>query len=288
MKRIPVTNLPKWTIKNFKKSLVIKHFTFIQKANKTSADLHKTYNVLVKAVKMGDPLGVFFLGRTVSKLDPKYAEYCYFNCYNEIVRFALKGNPHCQYVLSLYYAFNIKPIKYNKSEYFYWTNCAAANGIVSAVNNLGSLYFDGIGCKQNYSQAFRFFEDAAERGSDVALYNVARCYYHGLGVEKSYRKAAFFLMLAARNGHTKAMLMLGKDCYFMNRGVKLNFHKGFAWIQKASKDGDMVALSTLAECYKFGKGTKTDITKAISLWEKAASKGDLSAHYYLGDAYDEV
>ena len=175
------------SIKNFKNSLVIKHFTFIQKANKTSADLHKTYNVLVKAVKMGDPLGVFFLGRTVSKLDPKYAEYCYFNCYNEIVRFALKGNPHCQYVLSLYYAFNIKPIKYNESEYFYWTNCAAANGIVSAVNNLGSLYFDGIGCKQNYSQAFRFFEDAADRGSDVALYNVARCDYHGLGVEKSIK-----------------------------------------------------------------------------------------------------
>jgi TPR repeat protein len=55
----------------------------------------------------------------------------------------------------------------------------------------------------------KWWVKAADSGSTTALTNVATAYYTGLGVRQSYPEAAKWFHLAANNGDADAMNMLG-------------------------------------------------------------------------------
>ncbi len=53
---------------------------------------------------------------------------------------------------------------------------AAAQGDNIAINNLGSLYFSGIGTEKNFTKAAQLFEQAAQLGNTEAAVNLAFIY----------------------------------------------------------------------------------------------------------------
>lgn len=74
---------------------------------------------------------------------------------------------------------------------------AAALGHWAAVNNLGVMARDGVGCQANPVTSYRLFHEAAESLDVVPLRHLARCYRDGVGVEPNPEFLAFLEELIA-------------------------------------------------------------------------------------------
>jgi TPR repeat protein len=79
----------------------------------------------------------------------------------------------------------------------YWYRKAADQGLATAQENLGDLYFLGKSVTQDYSKAVYWYLKAAEQGSGKAQYNLGNMYHYGRGVTRDYAEDYFWTSLAA-------------------------------------------------------------------------------------------
>ncbi len=79
-------------------------------------------------------------------------------------------------------------ILYKRKEYskaFSFYEVSAQDGIVSAMNSLGYMYYSGNGVKQSYAEAVKWFKKAADKGDSSAMYHLSSMYASGKGVIKN-------------------------------------------------------------------------------------------------------
>ncbi|MCD8341623.1 MAG: sel1 repeat family protein, partial [Clostridiales bacterium] len=92
---------------------------------------------------------------------------------------------------------------YNAQKYKKALDCwmkAAEKGDVTAANNIGVLYANGLGVAKDEAKASSWFEKAAQQGYANAQYYLAARYANGRGVAKDTAKAAFWYEKAAQQG----------------------------------------------------------------------------------------
>jgi TPR repeat protein len=126
-----------------------------------------------------------------------------------------------------------------------------------AQENLGRMYWFGLGVKKNFKVAKHYFKLAADQGhagaqnflgwmfetsreSGEELVSISRKFR-----EASYKKAIYYYELAASQGHVGAQYNLGL-MYFDGRGVKKNLKAAKHYFELAATQGHLDAKNMLS------------------------------------------
>lgn len=82
---------------------------------------------------------------------------------------------------------------------------AAQKGDAKAQEEIGDIYYDGMGVKQDYAEAAKWFYKAAVQNNSSAQYKLAMMYSNGEGVPVDMDYAVLLLRRAASLGHAEAI-----------------------------------------------------------------------------------
>ena len=194
-----------------------------------------------------------------------------------------------------------------------WLKKAAEKGHADAVNDIGTMYLNGIGVPIDYEKAADFFSYASSLGSFAGKNNLdhmnewARTelfyndkaippmiylgsrYYYGIDGKIDYKKAYELYSKADSLGDHRATAKLGQ-MYYYGYYVEQDYKKAFDLLSKASNKNppQTEAMQLLSTCYRFGYGTEKDINKADFWLKKAAEAGDLDANSVMSLLGDET
>ena len=165
------------------------------------------------------------------------------------------------------------------------TRPAAEQGNASAQNNLGHLYYNGLGVSRDYAEAARWFRKAAEQGHAEAQSTVGNLFAHGKGLPQDYDEALRWYRKAADQGWAEAYTHLG-EMYFQGHGVTQDYAQAVAWLRRAAEQGDARGQFLLGRMYSQGHGVPKDDAEAARWYLKAAEQGNALAQDWLGADYE--
>ena len=152
-------------------------------------------------------------------------------------------------------------------------------------------------------------QDLAREGDTIAMQELASLYANGIYVPQNTSKAMQWNMLAKLLGNVNVTCGICKcisdnnDFIINNEAIlsqlkkkRINFEyckegeklysdkkyeQAIYWWQKAADAGNSAAQKNLAICYFNGYGVEKDVEKAVYWWQKAADAGDSDAEYML-------
>lgn len=156
---------------------------------------------------------------------------------------------------------------------------------VEAMNNLGCLYWSGVGTRPNMKKAADCFAGSAMENTHAQL-NLALLYQAGNGVEKDIDKARSWYLLAAEKGYTDAFVLCG-DTYMFGEEIDTNYDTALFYYDKAITAGSAFGLFRLGWLYKEGLGVKQDRSKALAYLEKAKAAGYTEACVEMAAIYEK-
>jgi TPR repeat protein len=207
---------------------------------------------------------------------------------DELVKKAESGDVEAQLDLGYMYLYGVNGVNADYKQSLHYYELAANKGNAIALNNLGSLHFNGIGTEVNYAKAIEFFKTASNLGSDDASVNLAIIY---LGDSNSNRtpdtyEKVFTLLEKAKN-NSIAKYLLGYS-YYVGFWVDKDLKKAFNLIKEvADKDLYDEAQYVLADFYINGLATPKNYNKAVAYLFNASNQGYPDAIYKLGDVFAE-
>lgn len=151
------------------------------------------------------------------------------------------------------------------------------NGNVSAMNDLGALYYDGRGCGQDFSKAVEYYTMAAENGDSQAQENLGYCYYYGRVGEPDYEKAFRYFSMGAFTGRLTSLYKIGdmyKNGYFVEKNETEAFRIWDRCMALMTEDEDIricagPVLLRIGDAFLKGEGTEADAKKALVCYQKA-------------------
>ncbi|MGD0137989.1 MAG: protein kinase [Tepidisphaeraceae bacterium] len=112
---------------------------------------------------------------------------------------------------------------------------------------VGMAYYDGTdGLPKNYKRAMLYFRNAAKANNTDAMNQIGCMYWDGLGVDQLYGLANGWFRQAAEGGNMYAMYNLGQ-AYEFGLGEARNNQQAIAWYRQAAALGDGDAKKRLAE-----------------------------------------
>ena len=168
---------------------------------------------------------------------------------------------------------------YNKAFHFY--ELAAKQNDVIALNNLGSLYFNGIGTEVDYNKAAELFQKAAELGSDDAAVNLAFIYLSSK--QRAFVEPAIALFeQAAKAGNNTAKFMLGY-AYYKGVGVEKDYYEAVKYIREAANADFDEAQYVFATIYVNGEGIAQNYGSAVKYYRLAIGQGNVEAMMDLAE-----
>lgn len=107
---------------------------------------------------------------------------------------------------------------------------------------------------------------------------------YALRIENSDPEEAYrLILLSAAKGNTNAQLHLGKKL-LADKTRRESQEKGFYWVQKAAKSGNLAAQQYLPVCHLRGLGTRADLKQAIAELRLPLGEIDLTACIELSRA----
>jgi TPR repeat protein len=162
-----------------------------------------------------------------------------------------------------------------------WVRPAAERGNTAAMNELGTMFFDGS-MPRDLQQARQYFERAAAAGYARAQANLATLYKTGQGVPQDYEQAWRLYEKAAAAGETIAMINLG-DMTEHGWGVRADSNEARNWYEKAAARGNADSLWHLALMADRGIGMHVDPLQAADRAMTALKKGSTEALALLSD-----
>lgn len=204
------------------------------------------------------------------------------------------------------YGLNGVPVNYKKAFEYY--SRAAQSGDDVAINNLGSLYYSGVGVRKNISKAAELFSEASNRGNVEASLNLAviylsqndglgnkeaavsllkktvkennpvgkyllgYAYLKGIGVPKNYKKAVENIRFAADKNYDEAQYIMGY-LYEHGIGITQNYNNALRYFNRAANQGNISAIKELGELYAAGRRIEKDYHKAHVMFNLAAFYG---------------
>jgi hypothetical protein len=147
---------------------------------------------------------------------------------------------------------------------------------------LGMMYQLGEYVQKDKKEALRLYFLSAAQGYISAMNNIGVVYaVGGDGVVASAEEAAKWYRKAAEQGSTTSQTQLG-ELYLSGSGVKQDYGEAMQWFLKASKSSDR-ANYNIGKIYEKGLGVPVDLEKARSFYLVAQSKGSLSAKSRLAE-----
>lgn len=257
-------------------------------------NLEKAFHYYQEADKLGNRtakllLAGFYAEGLVTEKDTEQAKKLYQEAYDYLYEEATLNNDNeAQFRLGAMF-FNGRPeigLLPDYEQALEWYEKAAEGGNGHAENNLGMMYYLGLGVGQNYELAFSWFQKASARKEVNAISSMGNCYYNGRGVEKDYVKAAECYSKAANLGYAHSQGTLGM-MYMEGKGVEQNYTKAVYWMKKCCKNGFRGYYSNLADCYRKGLGLDKDEKKAFELYRKGADLGDLRSKVSMAECLIE-
>ena len=150
------------------------------------------------------------------------------------MRQAREGKLEDQMNLAYMYLYGTNGVKQDFAKSFEFYQMAAEQNDPVALNNLGSLYFNGIGTKADAKKAIEMFSKAAELGNDNAATNLAFIYLKGGVKDPARNKIAMGLFQkAADAGNNVAKFMLGY-AYYIGFVYEQNYDSAYKLIRSAA------------------------------------------------------
>ena len=205
-----------------------------------------------------------------------------------LTRKAEEGNVDAQVSLGYMYLYGDKENNVTqdyKQALNYYSMAAAQNDNV-AVNNLGSLYYSGIGTKKNPYKAAELFKKASDMGNVEASVNLAFLYLSGSGVAQDGARAMNYLAKASNEGNYTAQYMLGY-AYYRGFMVPQNYQKAFELMRDAAKAGYDDAQYFMGLMYLDGNGITKNYGNAVKYLGNAFMQGNINAMVRLADIFAE-
>lgn len=207
---------------------------------------------------------------------------------NDLKQKADQGDLDAMLNLGYMYLYGTNNVSIDYAQAFNYYQKAAEKNNPVALNNLGSLYFNGIGTDVDYSKALQHFDQAAKLGSDDAAVNLAIIY---LGADdknknKEYFEKVFQLLEQAKENNNIAKYLLGY-CYYVGFQLKQDYTKAFPLIKAAAEAEYDEAQLLIADFYINGWGTPKNYNRAVQFLKNASAQGNAEAMLKLGDILAE-
>ncbi len=203
-----------------------------------------------------------------------------------VTRLAESGRLDAQLTLGYVYLYGENGVEKDFSKAFHYYEMAAAQNDPVALNNLGSLYFNGIGTEVNYRKAAELFLKAANQGSDDAAVNLAFIYLSGDAQDQNQKTAVKLFEQAAKKGNNTAKFMWGYANYKGFQTPK-NPYKAVEFIRQAAEANFDEAQFVLGQMYLQGQGISQNYGNAVRYFRLAAAQGNLDAMMTLGQILAE-
>lgn len=200
----------------------------------------------------------------------------------KLTRMAGEGDVNSQLTLGYMYLYGEDGVETNHKKAFEYYKMAAEKNDDVAINNLGSLYYSGIGTKRNPLAAAQKFAEAANLGNVEAMVNLAFIYLSGYGVAQNPEEAIKLFEAASKENNPTASFMLGY-ARFKGYIVDKNLRLAFDLIRKSANAGYDDALYILSLMYMNGWGTPQNYGNAVRALDKAINQGNIAAMMELGN-----
>ncbi|MBR2273538.1 MAG: sel1 repeat family protein [Alphaproteobacteria bacterium] len=224
-------------------------------------------------------------GTTITPSDS--AEKFSATALDELKAKAANGDVDAQLNLGYIYLYGVDGTNIDYKQALSYYEAAAAQNSAVAYNNLGSLYYSGVGTGVDVSKALHFFEEAAKLGSDDAAVNLAIISLSAGPKNKTdddYKKIFSLLQQAQKNNIAKFLLGYAYAKGFV---VPQDNKKAFQLIKIAADDQYDEAQAVLADFYIHGRGTAKNYNRAVQYLRMAADQGNSGAIMQLADILAE-
>lgn len=160
---------------------------------------------------------------------------------------------------------------------FEWMLKATQTGHVQASNELGMMYYNGIGVKKDIRMALNCFEGAMLFDDIDGTLNLARHYGN---VENDLERAVKFYNMAIELGDQGALNELG-DLYFKNE----LYDDALKCFETSAANESTYAMMALYFMYAEGAGVEQNLNLAFDYVKHAAELGNANAMSELGQIY---
>ncbi|BCG48316.1 hypothetical protein GEOBRER4_n3202 [Citrifermentans bremense] len=164
---------------------------------------------------------------------------------------------------------------FDKGDYSSALALYRADETPESFNQLGVLYYNGLGVGRNVSEALHWFRRAADMGSAEAQVNLGQLYETGDGVTRDVAEAMKWYGKAAAGGDPGAQ-------HDFDRLRAESEPRRIRWYRKDAQLGHVMAQYNLADAYYYGEEVPRDRREAAKWYLKAAEQGNAPAQYMMG------
>ena len=156
-----------------------------------------------------------------------------------MTRLADEGDVDACLTLGYMYLYGEGGMQSDSEKAFKYYSMAADKGDKIAMNNLGSLYYSGIGTKKDVRQAIKLFDEAAKLWNTEAAVNLAFIYLTSGATDNPTVKSAVVKLFnqAANGDNITAQYMMGM-IYYNGFGITKNDDKAFQMLRMAASQYD--------------------------------------------------
>lgn len=201
----------------------------------------------------------------------------------KLTRMADEGDLNAQLTLGYMYLYGDESAQVSQdyAQAFKYYEMASAQNDNVAINNLGSLYYNGIGTSRDIIKATQMFSKAAELGNTEAMVNLAFIYLSEQGDFYRPKEAIELFNKASVAKNPTADFMLGY-AYYKGFMVEKNYLKAFELIKRAANTGYDEAMYVLSMMYMNGEGTPQNYGNGVKVLDLAVKQGNVPSMMELG------
>ena len=224
-----------------------------------------------------------FMGIKIPDFIPSSSKSKDENSISVLTKKAESGDVEAQLKLGYAYLYGVDELEidYNKALHYY--EMAANQNNKLGLNNLGTLYYNGLGTKRNPRKAAMLFAKSSELGNFDAATNLGFMYLSGNGIEQNIALAIEYFEKAAQE-NILAKFMVG-CAYSRGRYRPINHVKASPLFKEVADAGFDEAQVLTANAYMNGLGYPQNYTNAVKYLRKAVAQGNISAMMQLADIY---
>jgi len=241
---------------------------YLEGRNGLKVDAKKAVYWLRRSARMGNAYAQLMLGKSFAQGNGVTKDMTHaVKWWHESAR---KGYPEAQYLLGKA-MLQGQGIKKNPTRAIYWLTKAAEQNNKDAQYLLGKMYYKGYAITKDKTIAQTWLSRAAEQGNPDAL-NLLNILEDSVNFTmKVYKESSTVLINRANNGDAQAQYELGIRYESGAWDVNQDNSKALQWITRAAKNGNRIAMKTLAGIYRHGDlGLPVDLHKAAD-WDKKAT-----------------
>ena len=182
------------------------------------------------------------------------------------------GDIAAQYVLGECFYEGMKGAPQDHAQALVWWRRSAAGNMANAQGFLGLMHESGEGgLAVDLAEGARLYALAAAQGLDSALFNLGTCYYFGNGVPRDLVEAARLYRLSAEQGNDLAQANLS-NAYIKGEGVAVDHAEAMRWARLSADKGNAFGELNVGVLYANGLGVPPDL-RAATMWiSRAATK----------------